>query len=161
MNGRFSPEQKAVYEIVLLAQKAAIEQLQVGLPWQASHDASVRIIAEGLLDLGILQGTLNDLIDTKAYQAFYMHRVGHWLGLDVHDVGDYQREGRWRDLWAGMVTTVEPGIYIASDNALVHERWRGIGIRIEDDVLISERGPEVLTEQAPKTVEEIELWMNR
>ena len=161
VNGRFSPEQKAVYEIVLLAQKAAIEQLQVGLPWQASHDASVRIIAEGLLDLGILQGTLNDLIDTKAYQAFYMHRVGHWLGLDVHDVGDYQREGRWRDLWAGMVTTVEPGIYIASDNAVVHERWRGIGIRIEDDVLISERGPEVLTEQAPKTVEEIELWMNR
>ena len=161
VNGRFSPEQKAVYEIVLLAQKAAIEQLQVGLPWQASHDASVRIITEGLLDLGILRGTLNDLIDTKAYQAFYMHRVGHWLGLDVHDVGDYQREGRWRDLWAGMVTTVEPGIYIASDNALVHERWRGIGIRIEDDVLISERGPEVLTEQAPKTVEEIELWMNR
>lgn len=161
VNGRFSPEQKAVYEIVLLAQKAAIEQLQVGLPWQASHDASVRIITEGLLDLGILRGTLNDLIDTKAYQAFYMHRVGHWLGLDVHDVGDYQREGRWRDLWAGMVTTVEPGIYIASDNALVHERWRGIGIRIEDDVLISDRGPEVLTEQAPKTVEEIELWMNR
>jgi Xaa-Pro aminopeptidase len=161
VSGRFSPEQKAVYEIVLLAQKAAIEQLQVRLPWQASHDASVRIITEGLLDLGILQGSLNDLIDTKAYQAFYMHRVGHWLGLDVHDVGDYQREGRWRDLLAGMVTTVEPGIYIASDNAGVHERWRGIGIRIEDDVLISERGPEVLTEKAPKTVEEIELWMNR
>ena len=161
VNGRFSAEQKAVYNIVLQAQQAAIEQLHVGLPWQASHDVSVRVITEGLLELGILRGCVEDLIEVKAYQPFYMHRVGHWLGLDVHDVGDYQRDGRWRDLQAGMVTTVEPGIYIAADNASVHERWRGIGIRIEDDVLIGERGPEVLTEQAPKTIEEIELWMNQ
>ena len=160
VNGRFNPEQKAVYDIVLRAQQAAIEQLQVGLPWQVSHDASVRVITEGLLDLGILHGLVDDLIEVKAYQPFYMHRVGHWLGLDVHDVGDYQRDGRWRDLQAGMVTTVEPGIYIGSDNTAVHERWRGIGIRIEDDVLIASDGPEVLTHGAPKTIEEIELWMN-
>lgn len=161
VNGRFSPEQTAVYNIVLQAQQAAIEQLHVGLPWQASHDASVRVITEGLLELGVLRGRVEDLIEVKAYQPFYMHRVGHWLGLDVHDVGDYQQEGRWRDLQAGMVTTVEPGIYIAADCAEVHERWRGIGIRIEDDVLIGENGPEVLTQQAPKTIEEIELWMNQ
>ncbi|MDG0979742.1 MAG: aminopeptidase P N-terminal domain-containing protein [Halieaceae bacterium] len=161
VNGCFSPEQKAVYDIVLRAQQASIAQLQVGLPWQASHDASARVITDGLLELGILQGRLDDLIEVKAYQPFYMHRVGHWLGIDVHDVGDYQRDGRWRDLQAGMVTTVEPGIYIAPDNAAVHERWRGIGIRIEDDVFISERGPEVLTEQAPKTTQEIESWMNQ
>lgn len=161
VNGRFSPEQKAVYDIVLRAQQAAVEKLHVGEPWQASHDASVRVITEGLLDLGILQGCLNELIELKAYQPFYMHRVGHWLGLDVHDVGDYQLQGRWRDLQVGMVTTVEPGIYIGNDCGAVHERWRGIGIRIEDDVLIGENGPEVLTQQAPKTVEEIELWMNQ
>lgn len=161
VSGRFSPEQRAVYNIVLQAQQAAIEQLQVGLPWQASHDASVRVITEGLSELGILQGRVEDLIEVKAYQSFYMHRVGHWLGLDVHDVGDYQRNGNWRDLRAGMVTTVEPGIYIAADNTSVNECWRGIGIRIEDDVLIGENGPEVLTQLAPKTIEEIELWMNQ
>jgi Xaa-Pro aminopeptidase len=159
--GRFSAEQKAVYDIVLRAQGAAIEQLQVGRGWQESHDASVRVITEGLIDLGVLHGELDDLIEVKAYQPFYMHRVGHWLGLDVHDVGDYQSDGRWRELSAGMVTTVEPGIYIASDNEVVHERWRGIGIRIEDDVVISEDGPVVLTAGTPKTTDEIEAWMNQ
>jgi len=127
--------------------------------WEESHDLSVRIITEGLVALGILQGNVDELIEQGAYKAFYMHRLGHWLGMDVHDVGDYKVANEWRPLEAGMVMTVEPGIYIAADNQNVEPRWRGIGIRIEDDVLITEDGNKVLTASVPKTIAEIEALM--
>ena len=159
VSGVFSGPQRELYEVVLRAQEAAIEALAPGRSWQDSHTASVSVITEGLWDLGILQGDLQELIETVACQRYYMHRVGHWLGLDVHDVGDYQEAGRWRNLAPGMVTTVEPGIYIPTTCTEVAEQWRGIGIRIEDDALITETGVDVLTSGAPKSVEEIELWM--
>jgi len=159
VSGVFSGPQRDLYEVVLRAQEAAINALAPGRSWQDSYIASVAVITEGLLELGILQGELNELIETAACQRYYMHRVGHWLGLDVHDVGDYQEAGRWRNLAPGMVTTVEPGIYIPSSCAEVAEQWRGLGIRIEDDVVLTETGVELLTSGAPKTVEEIESWM--
>jgi Xaa-Pro aminopeptidase len=159
VSGVFSGPQRELYEVVLRAQEAAIAALAPGRSWQDSHSASVSAITEGLWNLGILQGDLKELIETVACQKYYMHRVGHWLGLDVHDVGDYQEAGRWRNLAPGMVTTVEPGIYIPSTCTDVAEQWRGIGIRIEDDAVITETGVDLLTVGAPKTVEEIELWM--
>jgi Xaa-Pro aminopeptidase len=159
VSGRFSREQRALYELVLRAQQAAIAEIAPGNHWNQPHDASVRVITEGLVELGLLRGKVHNLIKRGAYRSFYMHRVGHWLGLDVHDVGDYRVGEEWRLLEPGMVMTVEPGIYVAPDNARVARKWRGIGIRIEDDVIVTQAGCEVITDKAPKTVEEIEAVM--
>ena len=159
-SGKFSDEQKAIYEIVLRAQEAAIEEVKPGALWDAPHNASVEVITKGLIKLGLLQGTLSQCIKSEAYKEFYMHRVGHWIGMDVHDVGNYHIEGTWRVLEAGMVTTIEPGIYIAPDNTDVPEQWRGIGVRIEDDVLVTKSGYRILSIGVPKTVLEIEAFMS-
>lgn len=158
-NGKFSPEQKAIYEIVLHAQQAAIETVRPGAAWDEPHNESVKVITQGLIKLGLLSGRPSQLIKSEAYKDFYMHRVGHWIGMDVHDVGDYKIDNKWRLLEPGMVTTIEPGIYIAPDNKKVAKRWRGIGIRIEDDVLVTRRGHKVLSTGIPKTVSEIESFM--
>jgi Xaa-Pro aminopeptidase len=160
VNGRFSEEQKALYQLVLDAQLAAIELVQPGNHWNEPHDIVVTVLTKGLIKLGLLKGKVDKLIKDEAYKAFYMHRTGHWLGMDVHDVGDYKIDGNWRVLEAGMVLTVEPGLYISPDCDAVEPRWRGIGIRIEDDVLVTKSGHEVLSAGAPKSVEEIEAWMN-
>src|SRR5690606_24758308 len=159
VNGRFSAEQRALYDIVLAAQGAAIATLVPGAHWNEPHEASVRTITQGLLQLGLLEGELEQLIIDEAYRPFYMRRIGHWLGMDVHDVGDYKVGGEWRVLEPGMVMTVEPGIYVAPDNLNVAKKWRGIGIRIEDDVLIIKSGCDVLTQALPKTAEAIEALM--
>lgn len=159
VSGKFSPEQKAIYEIVLRAQLAAIDAAVAGNHWNAPHDATVAIIVEGLLELGLLKGDAKTIIEEQRYSDFYMHRAGHWLGMDVHDVGDYKVDQQWRLLEPGMVMTIEPGIYIAPDNQDVDEKWRGIGIRIEDNVAITARGTEVLTADVPKTIEDIEQLM--
>lgn len=158
VNGRFSGEQKAVYDIVLTAQAAALEQVAPGRHWNAPHDAAVRTLTQGLVDLGLLSGAVDGLIEKNAYRRFYMHRTGHWLGLDVHDVGDYKIDGAWRELEPGMALTVEPGLYIAA-NKDVPERWWNIGVRIEDDALVTADGHEVLSADTPKTVAEIEAVM--
>lgn len=161
VSGRFSPEQKALYDIVLDAQLAAIEAVKPGAPWDAPHNATVRVITEGLVRLGLMEGDVDALMESEAYKDFYMHRAGHWLGLDVHDVGDYKIDDNWRLMEAGMVTTIEPGIYVAPDNAKVDAKWRGIGIRIEDDVLVTRNGSRILSHDVPKTTEEIEALMAR
>ncbi len=159
VNGRFSPEQKAIYELVLEAQSAAIAEIAPGRHWDDSQNVTVKVLTEGLVRLGLLKGKVKDLIKDGAYRDFYMHRVGHWLGMDVHDVGDYKIEGKWRLLEEGMVMTVEPGLYIAADNKKVPKKWRGIGVRIEDDVAVTRKGCQILTEGLPKTVAEIEAFM--
>ncbi len=159
VSGVFSPEQKALYEVVLAAQLAAIDEVRPGNPWNRAHDVSVEVITQGLLELGLLEGEPEALIAQGAYREFYMHRAGHWLGMDVHDVGDYKVDGQWRALEPGMVLTVEPGIYVSPDNSRVDAKWRGIGIRIEDDVAVTEKGCEVLTQGVPKTVADIEALM--
>lgn len=160
VNGKFTKEQAAIYQIVLDAQDAAIEKVKPGNHWNEPHDASVETITAGLIGLGLIDGDLQDAIDRGAYKEFYMHRIGHWLGMDVHDVGDYRVGDEWRVLEPGMVMTVEPGIYISPDNEKVSKKWRGIGIRIEDDVLITKDGCQVLTEKAPKTIKDIEAIMS-
>lgn len=159
VNGKFSPEQKALYDICLQAQLDAIAECKPGKHWNDPHEATVRVITEGLVKIGLLEGDVIELIKSEAYKEFYMHRAGHWLGMDVHDVGDYKVGGEWRVLEPGMVMTVEPGIYVAPDNERVAKKWRGIGIRIEDDVVITKDGNEVLTKDVPKTVAEIEALM--
>ncbi|MBP9955980.1 MAG: Xaa-Pro aminopeptidase [Pseudomonas sp.] len=159
VNGRFSVEQRAIYELVLAAQAAACAEIAPGKHWNQAHEASVRTITAGLVELGLLAGEVEALIAAEAYKPFYMHRAGHWLGMDVHDVGNYKVGGTWRALQPGMVLTVEPGIYIAHDNAAVEPRWRGIGVRIEDDVVVTAEGCRVLTGGVPKTVAEIEALM--
>ena len=159
VNGRFSPEQKAIYELVLDAQLAAIETVKPGNHWDDPHNATVKVLTAGLVKLGLLKGKVSKLIEKEAYKDFYMHRAGHWLGMDVHDVGDYKIEGKWRQLEKGMVMTVEPGLYIAPDNKKVDKKWRGIGVRIEDDVAVTKDGHEVLTAGLPKSVEEIQSFM--
>ncbi len=158
-NGRFSPEQKAIYEIVLEAQLAGIKAIKPGVAWTTIDTVCVRIITEGLVDVGLLKGKVDDLIEKRAYFPFYMHRSGHWLGLDTHDAGRYNVEGKWRKLQPGMVRTVEPGIYISSDLKGVHKRWHNIGVRIEDDILVTKKGSEVLSANLPKTVADIEATM--
>ena len=158
-SGKFSPEQKAIYEIVLKAQEAAIKAVEPGANWDAPHKASVKVITQGLVKLGLLKGKPAELIKKQAYRDFYMHRVGHWLGIDVHDVGDYKIDEKWRLLEPGMVTTIEPGIYISPDNTKVAKKWRGIGVRIEDDVLVTRKGHKILSTGIPKTVAEIETFM--
>ncbi|MCD5974546.1 Xaa-Pro aminopeptidase [Pseudomonas quasicaspiana] len=159
VSGKFSPEQKAIYELVLKSQEAAFAAIGPDKHWNQAHEATVQVITEGLVELGLLQGDVDELIANEAYKAFYMHRAGHWLGMDVHDVGDYKVGGEWRVLEVGMTLTVEPGIYIAPDNQQVAKKWRGIGIRIEDDVVVTKKGCEILTGDVPKTVTEIEALM--
>jgi Xaa-Pro aminopeptidase len=159
VNGRFTPEQKAIYELVLESQLAAIAQVAPGKHWDDPHNTTVQVLTEGLVRLGLLEGKVEELIESGAYRDFYMHRAGHWIGMDVHDVGDYKIDGKWRVLEPGMVMTVEPGLYIAPNNTKVEARWRGIGVRIEDDVAVTRNGHEVLTSGLPKTVAEIEACM--
>ena len=159
VSGQFSAEQRAIYDVVLEAQRAAIAKVRPGNTWNQPHDATVRVITRGLIKLGLLRGKERELIKAEAYRDFYMHRAGHWLGLDVHDVGEYRVDGRWRQLEPGMVLTIEPGIYIAADNTKVPKRWRGIGVRIEDDVVVTEQGCDVLTGDVPKRADEIEALM--
>ncbi|MBW8906248.1 MAG: aminopeptidase P N-terminal domain-containing protein [Betaproteobacteria bacterium] len=158
VNGRFSGAQRDVYQLVLAAQRAAIETVRAGRGWNEPHDSAVRVLAQGMLDLRLLGGTLDEALEKETYKRFYMHRTGHWLGLDVHDAGEYKRQGNWRTLAPGMALTVEPGLYIrAADD--VPERLRNIGIRIEDDVVVTANGCEVITAEAPKLVEDIEALM--
>jgi len=159
VNGTFSKEQKALYQLTLDAQQAAIDVIKPGNHWNEPHEASVRTITAGLLELGLLQGELEALIEGEDYKEFYMHRIGHWLGMDVHDVGDYKVGGEWRVLEPGMCMTVEPGIYVAPDNIQVESKWRGIGIRIEDDIVITKDGCDILTKDVPKSVAAIEALM--
>ncbi len=161
VNGRFSDEQRAVYEIVLKAQYAAIDAVQPGNHWNAPHEAAVKVITRGLVRLGLLKGSPSKLIKDEAYRRFFMHRTGHWLGMDVHDVGDYKVGEAWRELEPGMVLTVEPGIYIAPGSKGVPRKWWGIGVRIEDDVLVTRDGHDVLSAYAPKEINEIEALMAR
>ena len=158
INGRYSGEQRALYDVVLLAQEAAIDQILPGTTWNRPHEAAVRVLTEGLVDLGLLVGPIDALIENQGYQRFYMHRTGHWLGMDVHDVGDYKVGGEWRVLEPGMTLTVEPGLYVTPTDD-VDTRWHNIGIRIEDDVLVTRKGCEILTTDVPKRPEEIEALM--
>ncbi|TDJ43605.1 MAG: M24 family metallopeptidase [Gammaproteobacteria bacterium] len=155
INGRFSAEQRLIYDIVLQAHSAAIEQVAPGKHWNEPHDAAVRVITKGLQRVGLLKGDLRLLISKQKYRKFFMHRTGHWLGMDVHDVGDYKVSDQWRLLEPGMVLTVEPGIYIP-DMRGIAKKWRGIGIRIEDDVVVTRSGNEVLTRGLPVDPDEIE-----
>jgi len=161
VNGRFSAAQRALYEVVLAAQTAAIEQVGPGKHWNEPHLAAVRVLTRGLIKLGILKGRPAELIKKEAYRRFYMHRTGHWLGMDVHDVGDYKVGDEWRMLEPGMVLTVEPGVYIPVGSRGVAKKWWNIGIRIEDDVLVTREGSEVLSAAAPKEVDDIEALMRR
>ena len=159
VNGKFSPEQKALYEVVLKAQLAAIDAVQVGNSYKEPHHVAVRILVQGLLDLGLMQGDLDQIIKSERFNQFYMHGTGHWLGMDVHDVGSYKAEGDWRNYEAGMVVTIEPGLYIAPDDETVDVKWRGIGIRIEVDGVATAEGPVVLTKNVVKSVADIEALM--
>jgi len=159
VNGRFSPEQRAVYEIVLEAQQAAIEKTVVGNHWNDPHDAAVRIITKGLRKLGLIDGALPKLIKDGAYRPYYMHRTGHWIGMDVHDVGDYKVGDEWRVLENGMVTTVEPGNYL-NNSRTIPKAFRNIGIRIEDDVAITLKGPDVLSKGLVSDPDDIEALMH-
>lgn len=158
VNGKFSGPQKDVYQLVLAAQAAAMAEIRPGNTWDKPHEAAVKVLAQGLVDLGLLSGSVEQAIETEAYKKFYMHRTGHWLGLDVHDAGEYKRDGRWRELQPGMVLTVEPGCYIRAGDG-VPEQFANIGVRIEDNVVVTANGHEVLTRAAPKTVNEIETLM--
>jgi Xaa-Pro aminopeptidase len=160
VNGRFSEEQKKIYQLVLDAQVQAIHEIRPGISYNKIQEIIVAVLVQGLVTLNILQGEVEELIKKNAYKQFYLHSSGHWLGLDVHDAGDYKIEGEWRALQPGMTLTVEPGIYIPPGQKEVDPRWWGIGVRIEDDILVTATGHEVLTHGAPKTVEEIERWMN-
>lgn len=159
VNGKFSSEQKALYDVVLKAQLAAIDAVRIGNSYKEPHRIAVRILVQGLLDLGLMQGDIEQIIESESFHQFYMHGTGHWLGMDVHDVGSYKIEGEWRAYEEGMAVTVEPGLYIAPDDETVDAKWRGIGIRIEDDVVVTKNGPRVLTAAVVKTVEEIEALM--
>ncbi len=162
VGGKFTPEQKILYELVLKAQLNAIAQVKPGNPYNQFHDTAVKILVEGLIDLGLLSGDSEEIIKEEKYKHLYMHRTGHWLGLDVHDSGGYKQGENWQIFQPGNVVTVEPGLYIGPDTEplegqpAIDQRWRGIGIRIEDDVLVTESGNEVLTAGVPKSVEELE-----
>lgn len=158
VNGEFSKEQRAIYELVMAAQAAAIKQVRPGNHWNDPHDAAVETMTEGLIELGILKGRTRTLIKDQAYSKFFMHRTGHWLGMDVHDVGDYKVEGDWRMLEPGMVMTVEPGLYFPPARGLPR-KWWNIGIRIEDDVLVTRDGNDVLSKDLPRDIEAIEELM--
>ncbi len=158
VSGKFSGRQRAIYDIVLEAQLAAIDRVRPGADFNAPHEVAVRTIAAGLKDLNLLKGSLDSIIERGSYRKFFVHRTSHWLGMDVHDVGEYRVNGAWRMLEPGMVLTIEPGIYIPAKRGYPKE-WQGIGIRIEDDVLVTRNAPEVLTDEAPKAPEAIEALM--
>jgi Xaa-Pro aminopeptidase len=159
VNGKFSPEQKELYEVVLAAQTAGIEQARAGNQWQDVHNAAVRVATEGMVELGILGKSVDEEIESGGFRRFYVHNTGHWLGLDVHDVGEYTIDGHSRELEPGMVMTVEPGIYIPATEESVRPCWRGVGIRIEDNVAVTRDDPRVLTAGLAKTPDEIEGLM--
>ena len=159
VNGRFSPAQRALYEVVLEANRAALDVVRPGVSWGAMHEAAARVVTEGLLRLGLLKGTLRQCLKEQACRRFFMHKTGHWLGLDVHDVGDYRIDGEFRLLEPDMVFTIEPGIYIAPDAPGVAAKWRGIGIRIEDDVVVTRQGAKVLSDDVPRDPDAIEALM--
>jgi len=159
VSGRFSAEQKVIYELVLKAQQAAFDVIAPGRHWNEAHEATLQVIVSGLIDLGLLTGSLEEQLASEGYKAYYMHRAGHWLGMDVHDVGDYKVGGEWRELEVGMALTVEPGIYIPANDERVARKWRGIGIRIEDDVIVTKAGCEILSGGVPKQIAEIEALM--
>ena len=158
-NGRFTPAQRALHDLVGQAQAAALAQARPGVPYQAGHDAAVETLTEGLLRLGLLKGSLEKNIAEERYKRFYRHKTGHWIGLDVHDVGEYRIDGESRLLEPGMVFTIEPGLYIAPDDTSVAAKWRGIGIRTEDDVLVTDDGHRVLTDALARSSDEIEAFM--
>jgi len=160
VNGTFSEPQRELYGLVLEANHAATAKAVPGNHWNDPHDAAVGVITKGLKDLGLLEGRVPQLVKSLAYRQFFMHKTGHWLGLDVHDVGDYKLAEQWRLLEPGMVMTIEPGIYVAPGEKSVDKRWRGIGIRIEDDVQVTRNGPDVLTRGLPTTIDEIERHMD-
>jgi Xaa-Pro aminopeptidase len=159
VSGRFSIEQRVLHDLVCAAQRAALARAQPGVPYEAGHDAAVATLTEGLLSLGLLKGKLRKNIADGSYKRFYRHKTGHWLGLDVHDVGEYRVDGHSRLLEPGMVFTIEPGLYIAPDDKSVAAKWRGIGMRVEDDVLITADGHRVLTERLARSADEIEALM--
>ena len=161
INGKFNKAQAALYDLVLAAQQAAFAVIRPDTPYNLPHQEAVKTLSQGLLDLGLLQGDLNSIIEQESYKPFYMHQTGHWLGCDVHDVGAYKQQGNWRPLQTGMALTVEPGLYIAPDNTTVAEQWRGIGIRIEDSVLVTPTGYTCLTAGLPRKRSEIEAWMQK
>ena len=156
--GRFSGPQRELYELVLAAQAAAIGEVRPGRAWQDPHDAAVKVLVQGFVDLGLCQGSVDGVLESGDYRRFYMHRTGHWLGMDVHDCGDYKRDGQWRALAPGMVLTVEPGCYVRPGEG-VPERFWNIGIRIEDDAVVTAAGCEIITAEVPKTVADIEHLM--
>jgi Xaa-Pro aminopeptidase len=158
-NGKYSAEQRAIYDLVLASQLAAIKSVKPGALWTAPQDVIVKILTQGLIDLGILKGKRDNLIKEQAYLPFYMHRSGHFLGLDVHDCGRYRIDNKWRKLKPGMVLTVEPGLYISADIKGVHKRWHNIGVRIEDDVVVTNKGCDVLSKDVPKSADDIEALM--
>ena len=159
VNGKYTGAQKELYEVVLAAQLAAIEAVRPGTPWEHVHEVAVRVATEGMIELGILKSSLDEALEDEHFKEFYVHNTGHWLGLDVHDVGEYEIDGHSRVLEAGMVLTVEPGIYIPPSATSVAEDWRGVGIRIEDDVAVTRDGPDVLTSDVCKTINEVEALM--
>jgi Xaa-Pro aminopeptidase len=160
VNGRFTKEQRALHDLVGTAQAAALAQARPGLPYEAGHQAAVETLTDGLMRLGLLKGTLEQNIRDGHYKRFYRHKTGHWLGLDVHDVGDYRIDGHSRLLEPGMVFTIEPGLYVSPDDKSVAAKWRGIGIRIEDDVVITADGHRVLTSKLARSADEIEALMS-
>ena len=159
INGKFTAAQREIYEVVLNAQLAAIEQVQPGNHWNDPHDAAVQVMTKGLVELGILTGKVKQLIKDQEYSKYFMHRTGHWIGMDVHDVGDYKLDGEWRLLEPGMVMTIEPGLYFPTETKGLAKKWWNIGVRIEDDVVVTKDGHDVLSKGAPKTIDEIEALM--
>ena len=159
VNGRFTTEQRALHDLVGAAQAAALAQARPGVPYEAGHKAAVETLTEGLLKLGLLKGKLEKNVADGTYKRYYRHKTGHWLGLDVHDVGDYRIDGESRLLEPGMVFTIEPGLYVSHDDTTVDAKWRGIGIRTEDDVLVTAEGPVVLTDALARSADEIEAEM--
>jgi len=158
VNGKFSKAQAQLYQLVLDAQQAAFQQIKPGNTWNQPHEAVIEVLTAGLMQLGILNGNVDELIEDEAYKQFFMHKTGHWLGLDVHDVGDYKVAGEWREFQPGMALTVEPGLYVAKAKN-VEKKWWNIGIRIEDDVVVTKNGCEILTKDMPKSISDIETLM--
>jgi Xaa-Pro aminopeptidase len=160
VNGKFSPAQKDLYQLVLVAQAAAIEKVAPRQHWNAPHEAALKVLAQGFIDLGLCQGTVDAVIESGSYRQFYMHRTGHWLGLDVHDAGEYKdKQDAWRVLEPGMALTIEPGCYVRPADKVPEHFWN-IGIRIEDDAIVTPTGCEIITKAAPKTISEIEDLMH-
>jgi len=158
VGGKFAGPQRDIYEMVLAAQAAAIAEVKPGAEWENPHNAAVKVLAQGMVDLGLCKGTVDSAIESGDYRRFFMHRTGHWLGLDVHDAGDYKRNGKWVELNPGMVLTVEPGCYVRPGEGVPEKFWN-IGVRIEDDALVTGNGCEIITAAAPKKIEDIESLM--